>query len=93
VILLTRLDGSRFAVNEDQIERLDETPNTVVTLVNGNAYLVAETLEEVIDRIAEFQARSRAARALSTRARSRGAGRPVTHLQLAGQEPAEPEEQ
>jgi flagellar protein FlbD len=92
VILLTRLDGSRIAVNEDQIERLDETPNTVITLVNGNSYLVAETLEEVIDRIAEFQARSRAARAFSARARSRGNTRP-THLQLAGQQPAEPEEQ
>lgn len=45
--------------NEDQIERLDETPDTVITLVNGNFYPVSESLEGVIERIAEFQARSR----------------------------------
>jgi flagellar protein FlbD len=58
VILLTRLDGSRIGINEDQIERLDETPNTVVTLMNGNCYIVSESLEEIADRIAEFKARS-----------------------------------
>ncbi len=92
VILLTRLDGRRIAVNEDQIERLDETPDTLITLVNGNSYLVGETLEEIIERIADFQARSRAPRPSPARSRPRGPARRTAHLQLAGQESAEPEE-
>jgi flagellar protein FlbD len=91
MILLTRLDGSRIALNEDQIERLDETPDTVITLVNGNAYLVVESLEEVIDRIAEFQARSSPSSG-GTRPRARSAARRAAHLQLAGREPEQPEE-
>lgn len=92
MILLTRLDGSRFAVNEDQIERLDETPDTVVSMVNGNSYLVKESLEEVIDLIAEFQTRSRAPGSFPAAYRTRPARR-HPHLQLAGQEPADTEEQ
>jgi flagellar protein FlbD len=92
VILLTRLDGSRIGLNEDQIERLDETPDTVVTMANGNSYLVAEPLEEVVDRIAEFQARSRSAGPAVTRPRRRTPARRAAHLQLAGDQPHEPEE-
>lgn len=92
VILLTRLDGSRIAVNEDQIERLDETPDTVITMVNGNSYLVTESLEDVVEHIADFQARSRSPEVYSA-VRSRGAARRPTHLQLAGQDPAEHQEQ
>lgn len=91
MILLTRLDGSRIGVNEDQIERLDETPNTVITMANGNAYLVLETLEEIADAIAAFQARSRGSGPSVTRTRRRASAR-RSHLQLAGERPADPEE-
>jgi flagellar protein FlbD len=89
VILLTRLDGSRIGINEDQIERLDETPNSIVTLVNGNCYIVTETLEEIADRIAEFKARSAAAVERTIRPRSRGAARRAAHLHLADATPTE----
>ncbi len=92
MILLTRLDGSRIGLNEDQIERLDETPDTVVTMANGNSYLVTESLEEVVDLVADFQARSRAAGPALTRSRPKTAARRTTHLQLAGDQPHEPEE-
>ena len=49
VIWLTRLGGSRFLLNVDLIERLDETPDTVITLVNGRTYVVAEPVDEVLD--------------------------------------------
>lgn len=56
MILLTRLDGARFGLNEEQIERIDETPTTVLVLSNGNRYLVTETLDEVLEHIADFRA-------------------------------------
>ena len=80
MIVLRRLDGSRLGINEDQIERLDETPDTVVTLVNGNSYLVTESIDEVVERVAEFKARTHGAPRAAVRGRSRGR---LSHLQLA----------
>ena len=48
MITLTRLSGTVFALNCDLIERVDATPDTVVTLVDGKKYVVAESLEDVV---------------------------------------------
>lgn len=56
MIALTRLNGSRFAVNSDLIERIDASPDTVITLVDGTKYLVAESLDAVIEAIRAFRA-------------------------------------
>lgn len=61
MILLRRLNGSEFGVNADLIERLEVTPDTVVTLVDGTKYVVAEPVDEVIERIIAFRARILAA--------------------------------
>jgi flagellar protein FlbD len=51
MITLTRLSGSVFALNADLIERIDATPDTVVTLVDGKKYVVVESLEQVVDAV------------------------------------------
>ena len=56
MILLHRLNGPPFALNADLVERAEATPDTVLTLVDGTKYLVAETLEEVMARIQESRA-------------------------------------
>jgi flagellar protein FlbD len=56
MIVLTRLNGSRFGINDEQIERLEEAPNTIVVLVTGNRYTVLETLDEIVERIVSFRA-------------------------------------
>ena len=61
MILLRRLNGSEFGVNADLIERLEVTPDTVVTLVDGTKYVVSEPVDEVIARIIDFRARILAA--------------------------------
>lgn len=84
MILLTRLDGSRVGINEEQIERLDEAPTTVVTLMNGNRYVVAESVDTVVELIVEFQARVMAQADRVTRRRPRPAERRrAAHLVLA----------
>lgn len=55
MIYLTRLSGSVFALNSDLIERVDSTPDTVVTLVDGKKYVVTEPLEDVVDAIREHR--------------------------------------
>jgi len=57
MIKLTRLDGSVLFVNDDQIEVVEETPDTHITLVNGNRYLVQESAAELIERIVSFKAK------------------------------------
>jgi flagellar protein FlbD len=56
MILLTRLNGPQIAVNADLIERAEATPDTVLTLVDGTKYLVAESVQEVIDKVRLFRA-------------------------------------
>lgn len=57
MILLRRLNGTEFGINADLIERIEITPDTVVTLVDGTKYVVADSVDEVIDRIIAFRAR------------------------------------
>ena len=57
MILLTRLNGTTFAVNPDLVERIQESPDTSVVLVDGTSFIVTESIEEVIDEIAEYRAR------------------------------------
>ena len=57
MILLTRLNGTTFAVNPDLIERIQEQPDTTVVLVDGTTFIVTEAIDEVIDEIAEYRAR------------------------------------
>lgn len=51
MILLTRINGEAFALNPDLIERVEETPDTHITLVDGKHLMVAESLKDVIDAI------------------------------------------
>ena len=55
MITLTRLSGSVFALNSDLIERVDSTPDTVITLVDGTKYVVRESLGQVVDGIREYR--------------------------------------
>ncbi|WP_433050964.1 flagellar FlbD family protein [Dactylosporangium sp. CS-033363] len=56
MILLTRLNGPVFALNPDLVERADCTPDTVITLVDGTKYLVAESLPELMALVRQYRA-------------------------------------
>src|SRR5215218_7130078 len=56
VIRVTRLNGERFALNPDLIERVEGHPDTVAFLVDGTKYVVKESVDEVLQEIREFRA-------------------------------------
>jgi flagellar protein FlbD len=56
VIRVTRLNGERFALNPDLIERVEGHPDTVAFLVDGTKYVVKESVEEVLTEIREYRA-------------------------------------
>jgi flagellar protein FlbD len=56
MITVTRLNGPAFALNPDLIERIEETPDTVIHLVGGTNYVVVESVEEIVARVRESRA-------------------------------------
>lgn len=59
MILLTKLGGKPFLINEGLIETAYETPDTVIVMSNGHTYIVCETLKEIVDKCADYQRASR----------------------------------
>ena len=55
MIKITRLKGKELFVNEDLIETLEETPDTVITLTTGHKIIASESIDEVIDRIVKYK--------------------------------------
>ena len=56
MIVVTRLNGPPFALNPDLIERAESTPDTIITLVDGTKFVVAEPLTEVVELIRGYRA-------------------------------------
>lgn len=56
MILVTRLNGPVFALNPDLVERADCTPDTVVTLVDGTKYVIAESVPEFMQLVQTHRA-------------------------------------
>jgi flagellar protein FlbD len=56
MIRLTRLNGSEMFLNADLISTVESHPDTVITLVDGKHFVVAETGMEVVERIAHYRA-------------------------------------
>jgi flagellar protein FlbD len=55
VIQLTRLNGNPIALNSDLIKFVENAPDTVITLINGEKIIVRETADDVIHRILDFR--------------------------------------
>jgi flagellar protein FlbD len=89
VILLTRFhSGERFAVNPDLIERVEETPDTVITLTNGAKHVVQESLDEIAESVQVFKATTLA---LATRLSQDPSGGSTTSLRIVhGGEDSDP---
>ena len=56
MITVTRRNGTAFALNPDLIERVEATPDTVITLVSGTRYVVAESVEQIVAEVCQFRA-------------------------------------
>lgn len=55
MIQVTRINDTQFVINADWIETVESTPDTVITLTNGKKFVVAEKIEEIIDRVIEYK--------------------------------------
>ncbi len=55
MIEVTQLSGKTFWLNPHQIEYIEKTPDTTVTMLGGKRVVVLESVEEVIERIVAYR--------------------------------------
>ncbi len=55
MIQLTRLNNKPLMLNSDLIKFVEQSPDTLVTLITGEKILVRERTEQVVSRIVEFR--------------------------------------
>jgi flagellar protein FlbD len=60
MISLTRLNGRTVVVNAELIKFVESTPDTMLTLVSGDHFMVQESVEDVVERAVEYARRVRA---------------------------------
>jgi flagellar protein FlbD len=57
MIELTRLNGTQIVLNSDLIKTAESSPDTMLTLINGEKLIVREDLAEVTERVLAYRAR------------------------------------
>ncbi|MCK5206132.1 MAG: flagellar FlbD family protein [Desulfobacterales bacterium] len=55
MIKVTRLNDSVLIINADMIQSLKAIPETVITFTNNDKIMVKEPIEEVSQRIVDYQ--------------------------------------
>ena len=55
MIKVTRLNNSTLMINVDRIQSLQAIPETVITFTNNDKIMVKEPLEEVSQKIVDYQ--------------------------------------
>lgn len=68
MIELTRLNGNPMLLNSDLIKTAEASPDTMLTLINGEKLIVREECSEVIERVLAYRSKLLAsvARALAS---------------------------
>ena len=57
MIQLTKRNGERFLVNHIQIESIEMIPESKIVMMNRDYFIVRESPEQIIKRIAEYTAK------------------------------------
>ena len=57
MIHVTRINRLPLVLNADLIEHIETTPDTVISLTNGQKFVVREDAEEVVERVIAFRRR------------------------------------
>lgn len=55
MIRLTRINHIPLVLNADLIEHVETTPDTVISMTNGQKFVVLESTDDVIRKVIEFR--------------------------------------
>lgn len=54
MITVTRMNEKAFVVNAELIRSVEESPDTVITMINGDHFVVRESMREIVKRTIEY---------------------------------------
>ncbi len=57
MIRVTRINHRPLFLNSDLIEHMETTPDTLISLTNGQKYVVLEAAEDILEMVVEFRRR------------------------------------
>jgi flagellar protein FlbD len=57
MIELTRLNGTPIVLNSDLIKTAEASPDTMLTLINGEKLIVREECGDIVERVIAYRAR------------------------------------
>lgn len=55
MIFVTKMNNETVLLNNDLIETIEETPDTVVTLTTGKKFIIKESSKEILDKVIDFK--------------------------------------
>lgn len=55
MICLTRTNGTQFYINPELIQTVEETPDTIITLISNKKIIIKETPREVAELFIEYR--------------------------------------
>ena len=55
MIAVTRLDGIPILLNEDLIETIEQTPDTVLSRITGDKLMVRDAPAQLVQRVIDFK--------------------------------------
>jgi flagellar protein FlbD len=57
MIELTRLNGNPVVLNSDLIKSAESSPDTMLTLINGEKIIIRESCEQLVEKVLAWRAR------------------------------------
>lgn len=57
MIVLTKMNGERFLINHLQVECIETIPESKIVMMNHDYYIVRETTDQIISKIAQYNAK------------------------------------
>lgn len=55
MINVTAMNNKEFILNANHIEKIEEVPETLITLTNGKKYIVLESVEEIVEKVIMYK--------------------------------------
>jgi len=55
MITVNRLDNRVVVINADLIKMIEATPDTIITLINGDSFMVKDSVEDVVRNAIDYQ--------------------------------------
>lgn len=55
MIKLISINGSQICLNSDLIYKIEELPDTVITLINGKTIRVIDSMNDIVQKVVDFK--------------------------------------